>query len=545
MKEFVKSKTIRTLLTVCCITVIFHMSSCSADPERIDSGNNENEDIILAFSFFANKDNTISIKVPIEDTLSDYNTFYGNLIISKLVEGYVNEELISEINKMVGQEGYMEINENQIFEGVEKLYHFDILLEQMDSKYTHKRTNEQIEYLMDSHLHKEFFIDEYTYLRMSKHSEESEELYSAKLSHTMQTLKLLKRYDFLENIDKIGMASWLEKMEGKTEKIIDKLYITRSLEILGFKKNVANIELYDGYNMKIFADILELESYLLLSSEYGLEKDEKIVNEYLNQIHEEMEYINISDLQKIYRYLSIIKMSGNTVEKNMKDEILSLLEIYKYDNGLFPVITEFVPCFKQKLIYSVTMDALDIDYNFKYLDYSGAYYDAFDVYAGARLRNTPLLEAKEILDRLSVFSGGTVTQFAYYINALIEMGQKIDKKDLPENFVHHYKTIIENPKHIPGIDDLILLDALLSAKIIDTKEIEFDIQSIPIENNEVELLSLYYKYKILLDHNNPVDTDKLFGKIYEFRCEGGYKANRNNSFFDPFITSLILELKNK
>lgn len=176
--------------------------------------------------------------------------------------------------------------------------------------------------------------------------------------------------------------------------------------------------------------------------------------------------------------------------------------------------------------------------------------DSFDIYAYAVLcknMNQDVGEIRrEVIKQLEISTLDEKNKIMYLLRTLNYIGS-IDECDCMNEEIEEYVNIIANHNEKEGYNalDLILLYGYIDLGRLQTgSTLIKNINNIKIkENDELATTLLYYKYKILLKLDYDFDKNEVYKQLNRYRCIGGYKKRKSDSFMDLQITYLFLDLK--
>ncbi|MCL2311513.1 MAG: hypothetical protein FWC41_03330 [Firmicutes bacterium] len=458
--------------------------------------------------------------------------------------------LFSSIDNLMNKDDFMERKKNDVFEGAERLYYYNDLLKTLKSSYKYKFISKHIPELLTKSYRGGYFAsnDVMSYINDT----ENVESISTMLSHTMQTLVLCNDYGFLQDINKNEILKWINSIKYKSNKIVDLYYIDKCLEILNVPLAFLNIDIHGNYSIHNLGDVLDIESFLILAQKYNISYDKLIINKYLSQIRKTTKFVDIGNLQMLYRYLHIYELAEYNPKELLDHEITTLLNINSYTDGICPAISKYNTDPKQVLIYTEIMLKLNKDFDLpKFLrpiktDYKEM--DPFDLYATSKINyfynyNIQDME-KYLLNRLRNLNLNTLSQFNYIYSALVALNYKIKKSDVPKKIAEYYKIIVGNNERELKYQDINLINTISKHDIFKYPENNLieRVMSIKTENKEIEALLLYNKLKFLLNKNIKIEKINMLEQLNKFRCLGGYKMTEDKVFFDLYVTYLFIQL---
>lgn len=495
---------------------------------------------------------SITFKLPKNDTVQDYNTYYGNLILLNLGENYVNKKIIGYIENIVAEENFMMWKNEDVFEGIEKCYYYDDLCRHINSQYHNNNIAKYVGRLVKKSYNKTgFFISEEFKERIKKMSKDDSK--TIKLAQTMEMLYLCEKYNFLNKIDKEAISNWLIKsIQSSDSYIVDKYYVMKSLQYIGCFDILEDFSLKNlEYNKTNFFEIL---CYLNICKEYNINIHQSEKKELYNLAIEVLSDMPIDDLQRIYYATETIRLLNNNIDRNLIKEINKKISIFRYKNGLFPVISDYIIDNKQILMYyemaeelGMTKETMQfsslIIHDFKNMD-------SFDIYSYAVLCKKTGQDIdgvkQEVVKQLEKCTLDEKNKIMYLLRTLNYIGS-MDKCDCMNKEIENYINIIVNHDEKDGYDilDLILLYGFIDSGMLKgNSTLIGNIKNIKInKNDELSSSVLYYKYKILLDLNYDFDKSEVYKQLSSYKCTGGYKKREADSFMDLQTTYLFLDLK--
>lgn len=498
----------------------------------------------------------ITFKLPKNGTIQDYNTYYGNLILLNLGENYVDKKIVDYIDNIVAKKEFMIRKSEDVFEGIEKCYYYDNLCSQIIPQYYNTNIKKYVSRLVSKTYDSTgFFMSEEFKERIKELNED--EARTIKLAQTMEMLYLCEKYDFLNQIDKETIANWLiESVQSLDSYIVDKYYALKSLKYLEYFDILGNI--LDDFIVKNMdytkVNYFETFCYLAICKECNIDllKDEK--KELYDLAANSISDMSVSNLQDMYYMTEILLKLNGKIEKNIKEEINEKLSIFKYDNSLFPVISEYITDNKQILMYHEMMEELGMEKDViqfsNLITHDFENMDSFDLYSYAVLCKKIGQDVKnvkqEIKNRLARCTLDDKNTIMYLLRALHYIGNK-EQCDCINEEVVNYINIITNHDEKDGYDilDLILLYGFIDSGMLQGNTTLINkVNNIKIdEDGELSAILFYYKYKILLDLEYKLDKSEVYKLLGAYRCAGGYKKRESDSFMDLQVTYLLLDLK--
>lgn len=511
---------------------------------------------IIMFLENAKKENSILFEIPQENTLQDYNTYYGNEILRLLGE-VKNDDIEKYANSAVCDENFMSYKNGDIFESIEKVYFLQKLADNCVENYYNENILEIVSGLVESSYDDSGFFyyaefDDYLTDMTEK------EIRTTRIYHTMMTLYLCKVYGLMDKLNVEAIEKYIKDSITTNDDVISLYYAYLCFEYLN-----CNTDFYAGQEICYDSDeldIMELNAYVSLMNELGMSIDKDIIVARMNAYVADC---RVSNIMELFIAIDTLNKLDEPVSGEEKEKIVALLRLYQNADGTFPCISYYMLDNKQLLMYYQMTTKMGMESDLKeYQDLLSDDFneqDYYDMYAYAyfasRLKmDTSSLERK-LLNELSQCTLDNESSIGYILLALSELEINIKKENKKNNYidedVNNYIQMLISTETIEyNAQDLIMLYGFLKSGIIEINEnIVTSLQKIDIENVEsMQALVTYYKYEILAlaedkmdSGENIVDRTVLENILSKLRCEGGFKMNEGDAFIDLQATYYLIK----
>lgn len=490
-----------------------------------------------------------SFILPKEKTVQDYNTFYGNMSLIKLGRKEGDLRLIYEINTLIGKKSFLTWSEGDVFEGIERCFYYDYLCRSLDKDYYNVDIEKYTDNLLKKTYHSEgYFLSEEFENYIS--SMDEEERLTTRLSQTMQMLYLCRQYHKIKKVDKTQIIQWLEESSTKTKKTSDFYYIVYAQKYL----NVCHKEykeLLQTMKPEKF-DAMELFYYVCLCRDYDVGISKEDMKKFSGFVERQWKGCSINDLSELYYTLSIAELLNVKIPTGRAKEIMEALLLYRRKDRLFPEISTYILDNKQLLMYrdmkAYLGEKTDEEKLVTLLTKNLQEGDVVDMYSyvvlGKPEGKDKNLVKQECISQLRKCTLNDKNRLCY----LLMTAKQLEIKDLEKYISEEILNYVEILTTTPNIDyqmlDLILLYGFaISGQIEKSKLFCENIARVNIYyDKDVVPITMYYKYKLLLYFDYPIDIRKAKKQVSAFRCKGGYKITQENEFQDLQITYMLLEL---
>lgn len=557
--KYIISIAVAILLFIC--SILFYNFSNQNDKVEDEtlppiSNLNEYEDITIMLNN-TTKNDGITFELPKENSVQDYNTYYGNQILklfeagdSKLVESYVYN--------FVNKKDFIIYKDGDIFESIERIYHMQKLANDYSPNFHSDEifmyTKQFIEEKYDSSGF--FYYEEFDDYMVDMTQSEIE---TTRLYHTMMTLYLCHQYKIVHELDKNAIENYILNLISNDGNAINLYYSYLCFKYLGSDTSFYNnMPLsYDTTAM----DLIEIHSFVSLSNELNKAFDNDNIRQLMNAYVSEC---RISNLMELFYALDILDKIEEPIEALEKQRILSLLKIYRNEDGTFPNISAYILDNKQLLMHYSLMERMNFQPDIK--DYQPLLLndftnqDGYDLYAysyfATRLNLDTTELKRKLVEELRNCSLTEKSYVGYLLLAFNELDFDIKKYNEKNNCIDkeiiNYISLITSSEAIEyNTSDLILLYGFLKTDIIEYTDTMLNcVQSLNIDKSQdMQAITLYYQYQILkqfeerTNKNVVYDKNQLHNSLLNLRCYGGFKMNPQDNFLDLqatyYLTNLI------
>lgn len=508
------------------------------------------KDIKLKYYSVIDEYGQIGFVEPVEGSYSDYNTYYGNIILLHLNQK-IDVNLFEEIDSDLLQDDYMQRKGNESFENIERLYYYAHLLDNSNLDYEYNNMENHLKKWISTSYKTGYFLDDITAAEISVYDEEYIE--SVKLSYTFYTLYVERKYQQLSETNLKEIANWLTNSTNcnsvtclKTKLDIFKLIghpIPKDfVKMLNNQK-----ELLD--NVKTLQDVYSLVE-IMKTLNVSIDLD----NAYYDELILKLEMLDMSDLQGIYYVLKILDNNENLVPSELKKSIVDKLVFYRYDNSRFSIITKYQLNAKQLKIYHDFCRILAIEGRdqiiTEYINVvSEKDMDYYDIYSAVLLDaiygndSSSMFNKEYFIDRLRKFTVNGRPECSYHIKSLLIIEPYIGIDDLPIAITDYFKILESDIDYELDLYDLMLIDSIMDIEqgIVGNKIYDEIENQDYLDSDELLGLKLAYKYKIMLKLNRNDSIKNILELVDKLRINGGYKKTTTDNFADLQATHLLLE----
>lgn len=500
------------------------------------------------------KEEGIVFEIPKNKTVQDYNTYYGNEILR--IFGSQNSENIKKYTDMtVNSEKFPGYKDGDIFEGIERIYYLQKLADGNAGNYRNSKIADIVlEIIKASYDEEGFFhyeeFDEYM-IDMTE-----EEIKTTRLHHMMMTLYLCRQYGLLCEVNVSEIEQYIANGIKDNSNVIDNyyaylcyVYLAKDTDI--FRK--LNL-MYDSEAL----DIIELNAYVSLAKELGvtIERPELVATRMEAYVKE----CPMANLMELYIAVDTLEKLGQPMGYQEKNEIISVLRMYQNDDSTFPSVSYYILDNKQLLMHYEMTARMGLEPDIlQYRQWlitdldNQDYYDLYAyAYFASRLSiSTSDLENK-LISELKRCTLDNKSSIGYILLAISELEMDTEFDDCLNQDIVNYLELISTSNTVEyDVQDMILLYGAIKCGFININE---DIVQATINLNveqakSVEAIVIYYKYEILklaeekLDKEGDIiKKDELEADLQKLRCEGGFKMNEEDEFFDLQATYYFIKL---
>lgn len=476
----------------------------------------------------------VSFKVPKKDTYQDYNTYYGNKILIDFEnQVYVDNEALRRVF----------FEKERIFESVESLYYYQELLEDMYADYHDNEIKNALLDMLNMYYDDDvsFDFEKYdTYIKFLSKDEQD----VCRLNDLMMTIYLCDRYGVIDKLNIDRIKSYIDSFLNDGISVLKLNPIIRIYNCLDYP-------LDDIYNISYICDSespVAINNYVEVSLCLGKNVDSDHILQILKYYIKDS---SVDHLMELYYAVDSLQLLG-LLDEEYKKELTSVIYGYRYADGIFPVISGYIPDNKQLLIYHMIMARFGEDNNIihykKMLNDEFDSQDSYDLYAysyfASRLNISSSKLKEHISSKLKNCTTDDLSAAGYIMLACKELDLNSKKVKPNEDIILYIDQLLsrDKPNYMPM--DLILLYGAAKYGIIS-----FDSKTLDIMQNmnlsdikELKAIYIYYLYMIL-DMNNR-SVDHLKKEMETLRCNGGYKMDVEDDFFDLMATyycTMIIE----
>ena len=500
------------------------------------------------------KEAGIAFEIPKNESVQDYNTYYGNEIL-RILDSQNTDNVRKYADMAVSSEDFLSCKDGDIFEGIERIYYLQKLADGNNGNYHNSKMSDIVLELIEESYDEEGFFhyeefDEYM-IDMTE-----DEIKTIRLHHLMMTLHLCKQYGLLEEINVQSIEQYIADAVMENSNVIENYYAYLCYVYLDKETDIFS-QLNITYDSEAL-DIIELNAYVSLANELGaaIEQPELIavrMEAYVNECP-------MANMMELFIAVDTLEKLGHPVSGQDKNEIISMLQMYQNDDSTFPCISYYVLDNKQLLMhYEMTArmglksDILQYrQWLVKDLDKQD-YYDLYAyAYFASRLgMDTSDLENK-IISELGRCTLDNKSSIGYILMAMSELDMDLELDDCLNQEIVNYVELISSSSAVEyDVQDMILLYGAVKSGFININDaIVQAIINVNIEQAKpVEAVVIYYKYEMLKlaeekfnKEGGIIKKDELEGDLLKLRCEGGFKMSEEDQFFDLQATYYLIKI---
>lgn len=532
-------------------------------------------EIINSFELFKQKNGMYSTIVGLENTYSDYYTFYANLLLDSL-DVSTNKQLINELNKKIEDKNFMKFNQEDVLKGIEKLYYIHKLMKLFNKEETSNFDIQQFKKYLSDEISFTYNEEGFFFAKELNEYKNDTKFLDVQIGHTLQTLELADEYGMLNEINIASVTKWLLASVEKsysTNSFSRISYVHKLLEIIDAKSYINKIQFPDNKTLprKIegLYDIMEIEGFISLYMDNVLETNELVLDQIYSKIVKSLNY-SIDDPQILYRKITCLNMLGKSsgIGDDYRNKIIFLLKRNEYKNGLYPIVTKYYSDFKQTYLSVASLmqlqsinktDKSSIKVLLNGINIAELYNkDIYEAYCAVQLdkilelnvigkHEKKIIEGKLLNLSINILDSNSIMQWKLKINFLNAVNHTFSLNDLPTNTKDILKKIKSNTSYFKEgtLFDLIFINTLYKTGLL-RRDIEKCTSYIKNINTNVENESasyyIYYRYILLNNLKYDFDIDELKNYMKQLECMGGYLMSSKKSFYDIIATFYLIQL---